>query len=69
MIASISGRISEKFKDSAVILVNGVGFQVFVPAPLLDQLRPGENTRLYTQLVVRQDLLTLYGFENVESRE
>ncbi|MCJ7657714.1 MAG: Holliday junction branch migration protein RuvA [Anaerolineales bacterium] len=69
MIASISGRISEKFKDSAVILVNGVGFQVFVPAPLLDQLRPGENTRLYTQLVVRQDSLTLYGFENVESRE
>jgi len=69
MIASISGRISEKFKDSAVILVNGVGFQVFVPAPLLDQLRLGENTRLYTQLVVRQDSLTLYGFENVESRE
>lgn len=69
MIASISGRIIEKFKDSAVILVNGVGFQVFVPAPLLDQLRPGENTRLYTQLVVRQDSLTLYGFENVESRE
>lgn len=69
MIASISGRISEKFKESAVILVNGVGFQVFVPAPLLDQLRPGENARLYTQLVVRQDSLTLYGFENIESRE
>ena len=69
MIASISGRISEKFKESAVILVNGVGFQVFVPAPLLDQLRPGENANLFTQLVVRQDSLKLYGFENVESRE
>ena len=49
--------------------MNGVGFQVFVPAPLLDQLRPGENANLFTQLVVRQDSLKLYGFENVESRE
>lgn len=69
MIASLSGRISEKFKDSAVVTVNGVGYQVFVPAPLLDQLRPGENAHLFTQLVVRQDSLTLYGFINVESRE
>jgi len=69
MIASLNGRISEKFKESAVVTVNGVGFQVFVPAPLLDQLRPGENANLFTQLVVRQDSLKLYGFENVESRE
>ena len=69
MIASLSGQISEKFKDSVVITVSGVGYHVYVPAPLLDQLRQGERSQLYTQLVVRQDALTLYGFENVESRE
>ena len=69
MIASLNGRITEKFKESTVVTVNGVGFQVFVPTPLLDQLRPGENANLFTQLVVRQDSLKLYGFENVESRE
>jgi Holliday junction DNA helicase RuvA len=69
MIASLSGRVSGIFKDSAVITVNGVGFHVFVPGPLLDQLHPGEIVNLYTHLVLRQDSLTLYGFENVESRE
>ena len=69
MIASLSGRVSGIFKDSAVVTVNGVGFHVFVPGPLLDQLHPGEIANLYTHLVLRQDLLTLYGFENVESRE
>ena len=69
MIASLSGRVSGIFKDSAVVTVNGVGFHVFVPGPLLDQLHPGEIANLYTHLVLRQDSLTLYGFENVESRE
>ena len=69
MIASLNGRVSGKFKDSAVVTVNGVGFHVFVPGPLLDQLHPGEIANLYTHLVLRQDSLTLYGFENVESRE
>ena len=40
-----------------------------MPGPLLDQLHPGEIANLYTHLVLRQDSLTLYGFENVESRE
>ena len=69
MIASLNGRVSGKFKDSAVVTVNGVGFHVFVPGPLLDQLHPGEIANLYTHLVLRQDSLTLYGFKNVESRE
>ncbi len=69
MIASLSGRVSGIFKDSAVVTVNGVGFHVFVPGPLLDQLQPGEIANLYTHLVLRQDSLTLYGFKNVESRE
>jgi len=69
MIASLNGRVSGKFKDSAVVTVNGVGFHVFVPGPLLDQLQPGEIANLYTHLVLRQDSLTLYGFKNVESRE
>jgi holliday junction DNA helicase RuvA len=69
MIASLSGKVSQVEHNSIVVDINGVGFQVFVPAPLKDSVRPGENISLYTHLIVRQDLLALYGFENPEAKE
>lgn len=68
MIASIQGIIQEIDASSVVIDVGGVGLQVFVPAPVLDGLRRGETISLYTHLVVREDSLTLYGFETREGR-
>ena len=42
----------------------------FCPAPIHDdQSRPGDEIYLHTYLVVRQDLLNLYGFESREERE
>ncbi len=69
MIATVSGRIDECGSDYVVVEVGGVGLQVYVPAPLRDRLRAGENTFLYTQLIMRQDLLALYGFDTSEGRE
>ena len=69
MIASLNGRISEIFEDSIIIEVSGVGLMVYIPSHLITQVRQGENFKLFTQLILRQDSLTLYGFENVESRE
>ena len=69
MIASIRGRVLETLVDSVVIEVGGVGLQVYVPAPVRDTLRLGENTFLRTYLVVREDALTLFGFETLEGRE
>jgi Holliday junction DNA helicase RuvA len=69
MIASVSGRVQEIYSDSIVVEVGGVGFQVFVPAPMRDQLRVTESISLHTYLIVRQDMLALYGFETRELRE
>jgi len=69
MIASLSGRVQEVLADSVVVEVGGVGLQVYVPAPWRDSLRPGEVVSMHTHLVVREDSLTLYGFENRESKE
>jgi Holliday junction DNA helicase RuvA len=69
MIASLSGRVLEKLTDSIVLEVGGVGLQVYVPAPTRDRLRNGESVFLYTHLVVREDSLTLFGFEARESME
>ena len=69
MIASLNGRIADKGSDYAVVEVGGMGFQVFVPAPHIDELRMGETVFLHTYLVVREDSLTLYGFASTEERE
>ena len=69
MIAVLNGRVLEIYSDNLVIGIGGLGLQVFVPGPLRDRLRPGDEVFLQTYLVVRQDALTLYGFENREERE
>lgn len=66
MIGRIRGEIVEKREDSLLVDVNGVGFVVYAPANLLDQVDGGAVT-LYTHLQVRQDDLTLYGFADREA--
>jgi holliday junction DNA helicase RuvA len=69
MIATLRGEVSQ-IEDNALILeVGGVGLRVFVPAPLRTRLRAGEVVLLYTHLVVREDALTLYGFESQADRD
>ena len=69
MIASLRGNIQEIFSDSVVVDVAGVGIQVYIPLPVRDSLHTGTTVFLYTYLVVREDSLTLYGFDTKEARE
>lgn len=70
MIASITGRMRETLPQGGVVVeVGGVGLEIHVPAPVRDRLRPGEAVHLHTYLVVREDSLSLYGFESREGRE
>lgn len=69
MIASIQGKITQIFDDGIVIEVGGIGLFVHVPLPLRDRLRCGESIALHTHLIVREDLLALYGFEQIEERQ
>jgi len=69
MIASLNGRISDITSDSIVVEIGGVGLRVFVPAQLREDLRVGEQVKLHTYLVVRDDSLTLYGFSSIDERE
>jgi Holliday junction DNA helicase RuvA len=66
MIASLTGQVQEVYSDSVVIEVGGVGLQVYVPAATRDRVHPGDSLFLYTHLVVREELLALYGFESRE---
>lgn len=69
MIASVRGEITQIEDTSLTVEVGGVGLRVFVPAPARARLKVGEVVLLYTHLVVREDALSLYGFETQAERE
>jgi Holliday junction DNA helicase RuvA len=69
MIASVRGRVTEVATDAAVVEVGGVGLRVHCAPATLAELRSGEQARLATSLVVREDSLTLYGFADDDARE
>jgi len=67
VIASLTGRLESLGKDSAVVNVGGIGFQVFLPTGTLESLgHAGATVSLHTHLQVREDALTLYGFATGE---
>ena len=69
MIASVRGEVLTLGLDHAVVEVGGVGFAVQATPNTLAGLRRGEQARLATALVVREDSLTLFGFADTEERE
>lgn len=69
MIATLRGEVTQIEENAIVVEVGGVGLRVFVPATLRTKLKAGEAIFLYTHLVVREDALTLYGFESQADRE
>lgn len=68
MISSIRGEVLSIDLDHAVVEVGGVGLAVHAVPATLATLRRGEQARLTTALVVREDSLTLYGFADPEAR-
>ncbi len=70
MIASLHGKLESLSGDGAVINVNGVGFQVYMPTSTISLLGTiGEEVHLQTHLVMREDSVTLYGFNTTEELE
>jgi Holliday junction DNA helicase RuvA len=62
MIARLRGVVVSAGKDAVVVQVGGVGFQVFVPQSLRDDVTgPGQEVTLFTHLHVRENELALYG--------
>jgi Holliday junction DNA helicase RuvA len=69
MIAHLNGRIADVETDRVILELGGIGLWVFVPEPFRESLRIGKQVALHTYLVVREDALTLYGFETAEQRD
>lgn len=70
MIGKISGRLELRGADHVLIDTGGVGYVVHCSERTLATMpAPGEAVALYTELVVREDLLQLFGFRTLAERE
>lgn len=70
MIGKISGRIEYRTTDHVLIDVRGVGYLVYCSERTLAALPgAGEVAALYTDLLVREDVLQLFGFQTLVEKE
>ena len=52
-----------------IVDVNGVGYQVNIPSRIAASYLVGTSVSLHTTLIVREDSMTLYGFEDLPTRK
>jgi holliday junction DNA helicase RuvA len=69
MIAFVSGPVAALAPATAVLEVGGIGMAVQCTPNTLATLRIGQQAKLATSLVVREDSLTLYGFTDDDERQ
>ena len=68
MYAYISGRVAQVGANYIVIDAGGVGYMVYTNSFSAGAVAVGEEAKLYTHLIVREDELTLYGFATPEEK-
>ena len=70
MITFLKGNLTDALPTQAVVEVNGIGYELLIPLSSFEKLPPlGQKVTLKTQLVVREDSQTLYGFATDAERE
>ena len=66
MIGFLRGNVVQLSMEYCLLDVGGVGYRVYIPSSTRGRLKTGEDAMLYTHLSVREDAMTLYGFESQE---
>lgn len=69
MIGSITGKIQHRGHNFVIIEASGVGYKVYVTPILLAAIKLGQNLSLVTMTYVREDQISLYGFETLPELE
>lgn len=70
MIAHIKGKVEEKFGLNGLIIdVNGVGYEMLVPAPDFESVSLGEEKKFFTFHQVRENAEELYGFSTLTAKK
>lgn len=66
MISSLRGRVLHLDSEQVIVEVGGVGFSVAVTPQIIRDVHLGDEIVLHTNLIVREDALSLFGFRERE---
>ena len=66
MIAYLKGKLVIKSVDYIVIDVQGIGYKVYMSKTAIDKLEEEKEIKVYTYLKVREDDISLFGFNTLE---
>jgi Holliday junction DNA helicase RuvA len=70
MITFLHGKLVEALPTQVTVDLHGLGYELLIPLSSYDKLpQPGQDVRLLTHLVVREDAHVLYGFMSAAERE
>lgn len=68
MIGRLKGVVISTAEETALIDVNGVGYEIYAAPRVLQSLTPGEEATLSIETLVREDLIRLFGFPSENER-
>ena len=69
MIAYIRGKVLATTEETMIVDVNGLGYEVYCSSGAFAKANVGEYVELHTYLQVKEDGITLFGFESVKEKE
>lgn len=69
MIAYLRGKVLTTTLETAILDVNGVGYEVYCSGGAFRKITVGQVAELHTYLQVKEDGMTLFGFESVREKE
>ena len=69
MISILRGIVASVGLDHIDVVVGGIGFRVHVTPAFAQGTARDEEITVYTSMIVREDSMTLYGFESCDERD
>ena len=69
MIAYLRGKVLTTTSETAIIDIGGVGYEVYCSSGAFRKMTVGQYVELYTYLQVKEDGMTLFGFESPKEKE
>lgn len=69
MIAYLRGKVLTTTSETAIIDIGGVGYEVYCSSGAFRKITVGQYVELYTYLQVKEDGMTLFGFESPKEKE
>jgi Holliday junction DNA helicase RuvA len=68
MIGKLTGIVEHCLEDSMILNVNGIGYIIIVPTYVLHQTKLGEQLSLFIEMIMRPEMVTLYGFKDFNEK-